>query len=169
MSLDPSLAMAWESQLRTAFPGHAIRPSRMGRAPEGGPDPWAGVIPLAPASTGAPSFAQARALTLRWDHPLDPDALEALFLCRPAQGEVLRAKGVCAFKDWPPRNDGSDRWAFQLADGRLEIAPLPILTGGALAPMAAVVIGLELDQPLWRKDLRALERPPAGARRKLEL
>ena len=30
--LDPSLAMAWESQIRAAFPGHPIRASRMGVA-----------------------------------------------------------------------------------------------------------------------------------------
>ena len=135
--LDPSMAMAWESQLRSAFPGHPIHPSRLGRVAEGCPDPWAGVLPEAPASTGLPSFAQARALTLRFDHPLDPDALEALFLRPPARGEVLRAKGVCAFHGWPARNDGSDRWAFQLADGRLEITPRPAGAGGALAPRAA--------------------------------
>jgi len=163
--LDPSMALAWESQIRAAFPGHAIAQTRMGRAPEGSPDPWAGVIPQAPASTGAPSFAQARALTLKWDHPVDPEALEALFLRPPSQGEVLRAKGVCAFANWPARNDGSDRWAFQLADGRLEISPLPV-PGAA---MAGVVIGLGLDQATWRRDLRGLERPPAGARRKVEL
>jgi G3E family GTPase len=167
--LDPSMALAWESQLRRAFPGHAIQPSRLGRAPGGAPDPWGGVIPEAPASTGLPSFAQARALTLRWDHPLDPEALEALFLARPAQGEVLRAKGVCAFSGWPPRNDGSDRWAFQLADGRLEITPLAMLPGGVPAPMAGVVIGLDLDQPAWKRALRDLERAPAGSRRKVSL
>jgi G3E family GTPase len=167
--LDPSMALAWESQLRGAFPGHPIRPTRQGRAPEGAPDPWGGVIPEAPASTGQPSFAQARALTLRWDHPLDPEALESLFLAVPAQGEVLRAKGVCAFSGWPPRNDGSDRWAFQLADGRLEISPLPMLADGHPAPMAGVVIGLDLDQPAWRRALRDLERPPAGSRRKVTL
>jgi len=166
---DPSMAVAWESQLRAAFPGHAIWRTRMGAAPEGCPDPWEGVIPAAPAPSGAPSFAQARALTLRWDHPVDPEGLEALFLRRPDRGEVLRAKGVCAFQGWPARNDGSDRWAFQLADGRLEITPLPALPGGALAPLAAVVIGLELDPAAWKQQLRALERPPAGARRKVTL
>ncbi|BDU74422.1 CobW family GTP-binding protein [Mesoterricola silvestris] len=167
--LDPSMALAWESQLRSAFPGHAILRTRMGVAPEGGPDPWSGILPEAPAPAGGPSFAQARALTLRWDHPVDPDALEALFLRPPERGEVLRAKGVCAFQGWPARNDGSDRWAFQLADGRLEISPLPAPASGAPAPLAAVVIGLDLDHASWRQQLRALERPPAGARRKVPL
>ena len=156
--LDPSLAMAWESQLRTAFPGHAIVRTRMGRAPEPGPDPWAGVLPESPEG-GPVSFAQARALTLHWRHPVDPDALEALFLRPPVRGEVLRAKGVCAFAGWPARNDGSDRWAFQLADGRLEISPLPALPGASPIAPAAVVIGLGLDHPAWIRDLRALERP----------
>ena len=167
--LDPSLAMAWESQLRTLFPHHAIHPSRLGVASASAPDPWAGVLPLAPASTGAPSFAQARALSLRWDHPVAPEGLEALCLRPPERGEVLRAKGVCAFADWPARNDGSDRWAFQLADGRLEISPLPRLADGSLAATMAVVIGLDLDQAAWKRELRALERPPAGARRKVAL
>jgi len=157
--LDPSLAMAWESQLREAFPGHAIVRTRMGLAPAPGPDPWAGVRPASPED-GPVTFAQARALTLRWRHPVDPDALEALFLRPPGRGEVLRAKGVCAFAGWPARNDGSDRWAFQLADGRLEISPLPALPDGSLAAPAAVVIGLGLDHPAWSRDLRALERPP---------
>ncbi len=164
--LDPSMALAWESQVRAAFPGHAIRQTRLGRAPEGSPDPWSGILPEAPASLGVPSFAKARALTLHFDHPVDPEGLEALFLRPPTVGEVLRAKGVCAFAGWPVRNDGSDRWAFQLADGRLEITPLPAQPGGALAPMAAVVIGLDLDHAAWRRDLRDLECPPAGARRK---
>lgn len=167
--LDPSMAVAWESQIRAAFPGHAIARTRLGQAPENAPDPWEGVLPEAPASTGTLSFAKARALTLAFDHPVDPDALERLFLRLPAQGEVLRAKGVCAFAGWPARNDGSDRWAFQLADGRLEITPFPALADGTLAPAAAVVIGLGLDQANWHRDLRALERAPAGARRKVGL
>lgn len=170
--LDPSLALAWESQLRTAFQGHQIQPTRLGVAPAGAPDPWAGILPAAPPGLAAlpgPSFNQARALTLRWDHPVAAEALEALFLRPPAQGEVLRAKGVCAFDGWPRRNDGSDRWTFQLADGRLEITPLPALPKGELAPMAAVVIGLDLQWPVWKAELRGLERPPQGARRKVAL
>jgi G3E family GTPase len=164
--LDPSLAMAWESQVRSAFPHHVLRQARMGLT--GAPaDPWAGILPEAPASTGLPSFAQARALTLRWDHPVDAEGLEALFLKPPALGEVLRAKGVCAFQGWPARNDGSDRWAFQLADGRLEITPLPAFADGSLASLAAVVIGLGLDQAAWKRELRGLERPPAGARHRI--
>lgn len=167
--LDPSLALAWESQVRAAFPGKAVRASRLGvpQGPE--PDPWAGELPEAPERGTGPSFAAARAITLRFDHPVDPEALEARFLRPPERGEVLRAKGVCSFQGWPARNDGSDRWAFQLADGRLEISPLPALPGGELAPRAAVVIGLGLDAPAWVRDLRALERPPAGARRKVPL
>ncbi|MDR3672350.1 MAG: GTP-binding protein [Holophaga sp.] len=167
--LDPSLAMAWESQIRAAFRGHSIQPARMG-VPAAAVDPWAGVIPQAPAPEAAlPSFTGARALTLGWDHPLDPEALEALFLRPLAQGELLRAKGICAFKDWPARNDGSDRWAFQWADGRLEIAPLPAGPDGKLADRVAVVIGVGLDWAGWKGDLRGLERPPAGARRKVAL
>jgi G3E family GTPase len=166
--LDPSLAMAWESQLRAAFPGHAIQASRQGVAP--GPDPWAGVIPagLPDRTEAEDGFAAARALTLRWDHPVDPEALETLFLRPPAQGELLRAKGVCAFPGWAPRHDGSDRWAFQWADGRLEISPLPAAAGGP-APLVAVVIGLGLAWDAWKAELRGLERPPAGARRKVAL
>jgi hypothetical protein len=166
--LDPSMAMAWESQIRSAYPGQVLRRTCRGLAAEPA-DPWAGVLPEAPASTGLPSFANARALTLRWDHPVDAEDLERLFLRPPATGEVLRAKGVCVFSGWPGRNDGSDRWAFQLADGRLEITPLPAFADGSLAPLAAVVIGLGLDQAAWRRDLRGLERPPAGARRKITL
>jgi G3E family GTPase len=166
--LDPSLAMAWESQLRAAFPGQAILPSRQGVAP--GPDPWSGVIPagLPDRAEAGDGFAAARALTLRWDHPVDPEALETLFLRAPARGELLRAKGVCAFTGWPPRHDGSDRWAFQWADGRLEISPLPAAAGGP-APLVAVVIGLGLAWDAWKAELRGLERPPAGARRKVAL
>ena len=160
--LDPSMAMAWESQLRSAFPGHAIHPSRLGRAPEAAPDPWAGTLPTAPPSSGLPSFAKARSLTHRFAGPVDAEGLEHLLLRRPDRGEVLRAKGVCAFHGWPPRNDGSDRWAFQLADGRLEITPLPPMAGGELAPAAAVVIGLDLDLPAWRQGFKDLERIPQG-------
>jgi len=168
--VDPSMALAWESQIRAECPGHAIRQTRLGVAPEGSPDPWAGLLPEGPHEPlGGPSFAQARALTLAWDHPVDPEGLEALFLCPPAQGEVLRAKGVCSFTGWPARNDGSDRWAFQLADGRLEITPLPALAGGELAARAAVVIGVGLSWSHWQAELRALERAPLGVRRTVTL
>jgi hypothetical protein len=90
-------------------------------------------------------------------------------LAPPAQGELLRAKGVCAFAGWALRHDGSDRWAFQLADGRLEISPMPPLVDGALPACAAVVIGTGLDTSHWKKALRALERPPEGQRRKIVL
>jgi G3E family GTPase len=164
--LDPSLAMAWESQIRAAFKHHAIRPSRMGVAE--GADPWCGVLP-APRPDLPASFSEARALTLRLDHPVDPEALETLFLGPPAQGELLRAKGICSFQGWPARHDGSDRWAFQWADGRLEVSPLPAVPGGEPAPWVAVVIGLGLDWAGWKARLRAMERPPEGARRKVAL
>lgn len=170
--LDPSAAVAWESELHTAFRQVPLAYTRHGVAPEGSPDPWSGDVQPLPegwAPSDGLSFAEARALTLHWDHPLDPAALEALLLAPPAQGELLRAKGVCAFAGWARRHDGSDRWAFQLADGRLEISPLPLLSDGTAAACAAVVIGTNLDHGQWKKDLRNLEVPPEGARRKVTL
>lgn len=169
--LDPSAAVAWEGELRAAFRHIPLVPTRHGAAPEGSPDPWLGDVRPLPegwAPSGGASFAAARSLTLRWDHPVDPSALEALLLAPPATGELLRAKGVCAFAGWAMRNDGSDRWAFQLADGRLEISPLPLLPEGPAA-CAAVVIGTGLDAAHWKKALRDLERPPEGGRRKVLL
>jgi G3E family GTPase len=170
--LDPSAAVAWESELHTAFRQVPLVHTRHGVAPQGSPDPWLGDVPSLPegwAPSDGLSFAEARALTLHWDHPLDPAALEALLLAPPARGELLRAKGVCAFVGWAVRNDGSDRWAFQLADGRLEISPLPLLSDGSAAVCAAVVIGTGLDAAHWKKALRALERPPEGQRHKVIL
>lgn len=170
--LDPSAAVAWESELRAAFKGIPLVHSRQGVPAEGAPDPWQGDLRPAPegwAPSAGPSFAEARSVTVHWDHPLDPAALEALFLAPPEQGELLRAKGVCAFAGWPPRNDGSDRWAFQLADGRLEVSPLPLPPGAQAPVCAGVVIGTGLDAAFWKKSLRALERPPEGARRKVVL
>ena len=165
--LDPAMALAWESQIRAAFAGHAVVPTRLGLAPAGSPDPWAGILPQGPRDpSAAPHFSAARALTFHWDHPVDADALEALFLRPPSAGTLLRAKGVCAFQGWPVRNDGSDRWTFQLADGRLEITPLPKAAGGE---PVAVVIGLELAWSDWKVSLRDLERPPQGARHKASL
>lgn len=167
--LDPSAAVAWEGELRAAFRHIPLVATRHGLAPEGSPDPWRGDLRPAPegwAPAEGPSFAEARSLTLHWDHPIDPAALEALLLAQPEAGELLRAKGVCAFAGWAARNDGSDRWAFQLADGRLEISPLPLLADGTAAQCAAVVIGTGLDAAPWKKALRGLERAPAGARRK---
>jgi len=170
--LDPSAAVAWEGELRTAFRQIPIVATRQGVAPEGSPDPWLGDVRPLPegwAASGTVSFSGARSLTLHWDHPVDPSALEALLLTPPAQGELLRAKGVCAFAGWPARNDGSDRWAFQLADGRLEISPLPLQAEGGLSPCAAVIIGTGLDHTHWQRDLRGLEVAPEGARRKVGL
>jgi G3E family GTPase len=168
--LDPSLAMAWESQLRAAFPGIALAHSRMGEAAPGSPDPWEGDLQPRPAtSTGGSSFARARSFTLAWDHPLDPAGLEALFLGPVNPGELLRAKGIAAFAGWPPRPDGSDRWAFQVADGRVEITPLPLAADGTPLETMAVLIGTDLDFKAWGKALRDLEQPPPGARRKAVL
>lgn len=170
--LDPSGAVAWEGELRAAFRQIPLIPTRLGLAPEGSPDPWGGDLRPVPEgweAAGGPSFAEARAFTLGWDHPVDPAALEALLLAPPAQGELLRAKGVCAFAGWAARNDGSDRWAFQLADGRLEISPLPLRADGTASACAAVVIGTGLDGAHWKKALRGLECAPAGTRRKAVL
>ena len=170
--LDPSAAVAWEGELRMAFRQIPQVATRHGQAPEGSPDPWQGdVRPLPEGWEAIPgsSFAEARSLSLLWDHPVDPAALEALLLAPPATGEVLRAKGVCAFSGWAARNDGSDRWAFQLADGRLEISPLPPLADGSAAVCAAVVIGTGLDGNHWKKAMRGLECPPEGQRRKVVL
>ncbi|WLT30355.1 GTP-binding protein [Geothrix sp. PMB-07] len=170
--LDPSGAVAWESELRAAFKQIPMVATRQGLAPEGSPDPWLGDVQPLPegweASAGT-SFAEARAFHLAFDHPVDPAALEALLLAPATQGGLLRAKGVCAFAGWARRNDGSDRWAFQLADGRLEISPLPLKGDGTAPDCVAVVIGTGLDQVRWKKDLRALEVVPEGARRKVIL
>lgn len=170
--LDPSAAVAWEGELRSAFRIIPLVVTRHGVVPEGSPDPWRGDMRALPEGwepVTAQSFAEARALSLGFDHPVDPAALEALLLAPPACGELLRAKGVCAFSGWAARNDGSDRWAFQLADGRLEISPLPLAGNGTAAACAAVVIGTGLDAGRWKQALRGLERPPAGGRRKVIL
>lgn len=170
--LDPSAAVAWEGELHAAFRHIPLVPTRHGQAPAGSPDPWLGDVGSLPEGWephGSPSFAEARALTLHWDHPIDPAALEALLLAPPAAGEVLRAKGVCAFAGWAPRHDGSDRWAFQLADGRLEISPLPLPANSQAPLRSVVVIGTGLDAAKWQRALRGLEAPPQGARRKTVL
>ncbi len=162
--LDPSLAVAWESQLRAAHPAVPIARTRHGEAPQGGPDPWEGLgAPrTGPREAGLGAYAGARSLSLRFDHPVDPDALEHLFAA-PPPGELLRAKGICAFAGWPARADGSDAWAFQWSDGRLEVSPLPSPGEDRMA----VAIGIGLDGRAWTQALRALERPPAGTRRKI--
>ena len=169
VDLDPSAAIAWEGELRAAFRQIPLVPTRQGVAPKGSPDPWRGDMRPLPEGwepAGSSSFAAARSLTLHWDHPVDPAALEALLLAPPEAGELLRAKGVCVFAGWAARHDGSDRWAFQLADGRLEISPLPLSSDGIAPACAAVVIGTGLDGAHWMKALRSLERAPAGQRRK---
>lgn len=170
--LDPSGAVAWEGELRTAFPRLLLVPTRMGQAPAGSPDAWQGDVRPVPegwAAAATLSFAEARSLHVAWDHPVDPEALESLLLAVPSQGEVLRAKGVCVFSGWPPRHDGSDRWAFQLADGRLEISPLPRPEQGTSQPCMGVVIGIGLDLRLWKHQLLGLMVAPEGARRRVLL
>lgn len=166
--LDPAMAMAWSAQIQAAHISHTVVRTCQGLGPEGAPDPWQGELR---ASDGQPGlgYGAAHALTLRWDHPLDPEALETLLRQGLPGGELLRAKGVAAFQGWPAREDGSDRWAFHLADGRVEILPLPPLPDGSLPPCMGVVIGTGLDHEAWRRALRSLERPPAGARRKVLL
>ena len=173
--LDPSAAMAWESELRQAHPRMALVRSRLGQVPEGSPDPWAGA-PFRPegwADSPATSYADTLSFSLAFDHPVDPAALEALFQPPLPEGlragELLRAKGVCAFAGWAPRADGSDRWAFQVADGRIEISPLPLQPDGQPAAARAVVIGSGLQVGAWKAALRDLERAPLGARRKAVL
>jgi G3E family GTPase len=171
--LDPSSAVAWESEMRRTYPKLPIVQTRHGEAPTASPDPWRGEVstelPADWEKGQGPSFADTRSFALEWDHPIDPAALEALFQKPLDGGELLRAKGTCAFAGWPPRNDGSDRWTFQLADWRLEISPLPLMPDGSAAPLQAVLIGVNLDVPAWKKALRALERPPEGARKKVVL
>ena len=162
--LDPSMAVAWESQLRAGHVAIPIVKTRHGEGPEGSPDPWQSLSAPQPGprEAGIGAYAGARSLGLRFDHPVDPDALEQFFIT-PPPGELLRAKGICAFAGWPARSDGSDAWAFQWSDGRLEVSPLP-----APAPdRMAVAIGIGLDARAWMKGFRDLERPPAGARRRI--
>lgn len=167
--LDPSAAVAWEAQLRQAHPRTPLVRLWNAAPPEDAPDPWTAGRPEGTAEAAeGPSFGEARALHLAFDHPVDPEALEALFEGPGPGGELLRAKGVVTFDGWPARADGSDRWSFQVADGRLEIAPLPLGPGGP-APAMAVAIGLGLDALAWKRALRSLERPPAGTRKKVML
>lgn len=170
--VDPSLALAWESEIRRHFPGIEVVQSRLGEAAPEAPDPWRGDLRSLPegwVKSEGPSFAEARSLVFHWDHPLDPAALEALFQAPPRGGELLRAKGVCVFAGWPARNDGSDRWTFQVADGRLEVAPLPMLPEDPHHEALAVIIGKGLDATAWRNALRGLERVPVGTRKKTRL
>ena len=172
VDLDPSLALAWESEIRSAFPHSTMVQSRNGETPAEAADPWRGDLQPLPAGwtkSAGPSFAEARSLTLHWDHAIDPAALESLFLGPPLGGELLRAKGVCTFDGWPARNDGSALWAFQVADGRLEVAPLPAPSTGVPTIRMAVVIGIGLDTKAWQRALRGLERAPLGSRKKVVL
>jgi G3E family GTPase len=152
--LDPSLAMAWEGQIRARFQAAAVVPTRMGEAPIGSPDPWQGETRHASHEAGI-GFSETRSLAVRWTRPVDPEGLEALLRMPLPGGELMRAKGVVRFQGWPVREDGSDLWVFHLADGRVEVMPLP--DRGALP--GAVVIGQGLDLPAWRTALLALEGP----------
>ncbi len=166
--LDPSAAMAWESELRTAQTRVPIVRLWKGEAPLDAPDPWSFGTPQgALGASDGPSFGSAQAFHVAFDHPVDPEALEALFQGAGPGGELLRAKGVVHFAGWPTRADGSDRWSFQVADGRLELAPLPLPTSGVAPPTLAVLIGLGLDATAWKRALRGLERAPEGARKKV--
>lgn len=168
--VDPSLAVAWEGEIRRAFPRITLVQSRLGELPATAADPWLGDLQPRPegrAPNKGLSFAEARSFALRWDHPIDPAALESLFQRPPLGGELLRAKGICEFDGWPARHDGSALWSFQVADGRLEVAPLPGATHEVAIPQLAVIIGIELDPQAWRKALRELERAPLGSRKKV--
>ncbi len=167
--LDPSAAMAWESQLRAAHPALPLVRLWNGVPPSDAPDPWRGEVKASDGHSEGPSFGMARAFHVGFDHPVDPEALETLFQSPNPGGELLRAKGVVRFDGWPVRGDGSDRWSFQVADGRLEIAPLPLPPGGHPSPTMAVVIGLGLNGAAWKQALRRLERAPAGMRKKVFL
>ena len=168
--LDPSTAMAWESQLRAAHPRLPIVRLWEGAAPPDAPDPWSAGAPEATIEPGeGPSFGSAKAFHMAFDHPVDPEALEALFQGSGAGGELLRAKGIVRFHGWPARADGSDRWSFQVADGRLEIAPLSLSSDGVAPPLRAVIIGLGLDAAAWKQSLRSLERVSGGRRKKVIL
>ncbi len=166
--LDPSMALAWQAQVLTDYPAHRVVRTCQGRGPEGAPDPWAAAPLGAPSEPGL-GFGDTRTLSVAWDHPVDPDGLEALLRGGLPGGELLRAKGVASFVGWPLREDGSDRWAFHLADGRVDVLPLPPFPDGSLPERTAVVIGTGLDQDNWRRALRGLERAPAGQRRKVVL
>ena len=168
--LDPSLALAWEGEIRQAFPHIPLVQSRLGELPAETADPWLGDLEPRPEGrvpNKGSSFAEARSFTLRWDHPIDPAALESLFQRPPPGGELLRAKGLCMFDGWPARHDGSALWSFQVADGRLEVAPLPTPLPDITVPQLAVIIGIGLDAQAWRKALRELERAPLGSRKKV--
>ena len=170
--LDPSLALAWESEIRRAFPRITLVQSRQGETPREATDPWCGDLQPLPGGwvkSEGPSFAEARSLALPWDHPIDPAALESLFQHPPLGGELLRAKGICTFDGWPVRNDGSDLWAFQMADGRLEVTPMPSPPTGGPAARMAVIIGIGLDVNAWQKALRGMEIAPSGSRKKVIL
>ena len=166
--LDPSAALAWESQARAAHPALPQAKLWNGAPPPEAPDPWTCGAPAGSSEPSeGPSFGSAKAFHVAFDHPVDPEALEALFQGPGPGGELLRAKGVVRFEGWPVRGDGSDLWSFQVADGRLEIAPLPLPPDGRPAPALAVLIGLGLDSTAWKQALRGLERAPAGVRKKV--
>ncbi len=163
----------WRDHLAQTYPSVPVAIARHGLPEAGSPDPWTlDGVPrphLADSATEPTSYGNARAFTLTWDHPLDPLKLEALLKDPPSEGTLLRAKGICSFAGWPVRGDGGDRWSFQFADGRVDLAPFPGLPGQAPPEWTAVVIGRDLDFTLWRRELRNLEVVPEGARRKVAL
>jgi G3E family GTPase len=171
--VDAEAESRWLTRLNEDFPMVPVIRARHGEADQGAPDPWAGDVPVRlrdpMAVTKLTSFGSARSFTLSWDHPIDPQKLEALLKTPPAGGRLLRAKGVCTFAGWPERNDGSDRWVFQYSDWRVDLMPFPSLPDTNPPERTAVIIGRDLDAAAWRAALRSLEVVPKGARRKIGL
>jgi G3E family GTPase len=168
--LDKEAERRWLEALRRDYPSVAVHTAVLGRPDSETTDPWRGDLKATPAEgrRGTSSFGSARSTTLRWDHPVDPEGLDRLLRNPLPGGTLLRAKGICRFEGWPARDDGSDRWIFQFADWRVDLAPFPLLEGEP-APTECVVIGRDLDLASWRRALRELERPPKGARRRMIL
>lgn len=169
---DPEGEAAWQERLAQDFPGIPVVLSRQGQGVLAEPDPWQGdgggrSLAAGPVHPGA-SFTDARSHSIQLDHPIDPAALETLLTHPPAGGRLLRAKGIFRFHGLTPRPDGGEHWVFQWADWRVDLSPLD--WQGPEPPVTqAVLIGRNLDSVAWRNAFHALERPPAGARRRLAL